>query len=431
MALELMNSVKRITTDHPDKFEMAYSISDVERIFNEGKIALPMGMENGSALGNEIKNLDYFFKRGIRYITLTHAKNNQICDSSYEKEKKWGGLSDFGKLLVKEMNSIGMMIDVSHVSDDTFFDIVKISNKPIKIIKINKKVEFKDGERKISIEPSKLSLDIDYELKYSNSVIGSQRNKINVYEDNLEDIFNSRTFCLYEDIEEIKKKGLAKGGSLDNAIVVKGKEILNDEGLRNKKEFVNHKILDCIGDLYTCGYRLLAKIECSQGGHHLTNELLRKDPPTIGWFGNENPFDMEATKLNLSKTAAKYTQSTISYISVVGLKTAIQQLLDIKISSIMKHSDKLAKILFSMLEESDWKSFRPTTSNEFSSHIISLTHPCANTVKSTFDQLSKKGFIFGIRNGRLRISISHYNNSTDIKYLGASLLRDLSSVSKV
>ena len=174
-----------------------------------------------------------------------------------------------------------------------------------------------------------------------------------------------------------------------------------------------------------------------RGGHggvafgFLSNELLRKDPPTIGWFGNENPFDMEATKLNLSKTAAKYTQSTISYISVVGLKTAIQQLLDIKISSIMKHSDKLAKILFSMLEESDWKSFRPTTSNEFSSHIISLTHPCANTVKSTFDQLSKKGFIFGIRNGRLRISISHYNNSTDIKYLGASLLRNLSSVSKV
>ena len=184
-------------------------------------------------------------------------------------------------------------------------------------------------------------------------------------------------------------------------------------------------------DILVCsGYKWL-------GGHGgvafglLSNELLRKDPPTIGWFSNENPFDMEATKLNLSKTAAKYTQSTISYISVVGLKTAIQQLLDIKVSSIMRHSDKLAKILFSMLEDSDWKSFRPTTSNEFSSHIISLTHPCADTVKSTFEQLSKKGLVFGIRNGRLRISISHYNNSTDIKYLGASLLRDLSSVSKV
>ena len=105
-----------------------------------------------------------------------------------------------------------------------FLTGLQVSSVPIKIIKINKKVEFKDGERKISIEPSKLSLDIDYELKYSNPVIGSQRNKINVYEDNLEDIFNSRTFCLYEDIEEIKKNGLAKGGSLDNAIVVKDKE---------------------------------------------------------------------------------------------------------------------------------------------------------------------------------------------------------------
>ena len=184
-------------------------------------------------------------------------------------------------------------------------------------------------------------------------------------------------------------------------------------------------------DLLVCsGYKWL-------GGHGgiafgwLSSELLKKDPPTIGWFSNENPFDMEATKLNLSKTAAKYTQSTISYISVVGLKTAIQQLLDIKVLSIMKHSDKLAKILFSMLEDSDWKSFRPTTSNEFSSHIISLTHPCADTVKSTFEQLSKKGLICGIRNGRLRISISHYNNSNDIKYLGAYLLRDLSSASKV
>ena len=153
---------------------------------------------------------------------------------------------------------------------------IKISNSPIKIIKINKKIEFKDGEREISISPSKLSLDIDFELKYKNSVIGNQRNKINVYEDDLNEIFNSRTFCLYEDIETIKKNGLAKGGSLDNAIVVKEKNILNKEGLRNSKEFVNHKILDCIGDLYTSGYRMIASIKCSQGGHYLTNQLLKK-----------------------------------------------------------------------------------------------------------------------------------------------------------
>ncbi len=152
----------------------------------------------------------------------------------------------------------------------------KISDAPIKIIKINKKIEFKDGKRFISIAPSRLSLDIDFELKYENTVIGNQRNKINVYEDDLEEVFNSRTFCLYEDIEMIKKNGLAKGGSLDNAIVVKGTQILNNNGLRNSKEFVNHKILDCIGDLYTCGYRMIASVVCSQGGHFLTNKLLRK-----------------------------------------------------------------------------------------------------------------------------------------------------------
>ena len=153
---------------------------------------------------------------------------------------------------------------------------IKTSQTPIKIIEIRKKVEFKDGPRFISIEPSKLSLNIDFELKYKNSIIGIQRNKIKVYEDDLEDIFSSRTFCLFEDIEQIKKMGLAKGGSLENAVVVKEKEILNKDGLRNKKEFVNHKILDCIGDLYTCGYRMLADVKCSQGGHYLTNELLRK-----------------------------------------------------------------------------------------------------------------------------------------------------------
>ena len=117
------------------------------------------------------------------------------------------------------------------------------SKRPIKIIKINKKVKIEKGDKFISIEPNKLSLDIDFELKYNNQIIGNQKNKINVYNDELKDILNSRTFCLYEDIEAIKKIGLAKGGSLENAIVVKGSHILNNEGLRNSKEFVNHKIL--------------------------------------------------------------------------------------------------------------------------------------------------------------------------------------------
>tara|TARA_Y100000996_G_C22549779_1_gene653278 strand:+ start:234 stop:1154 length:921 start_codon:yes stop_codon:yes gene_type:complete len=153
---------------------------------------------------------------------------------------------------------------------------LKISKSPIKIIKIDKEINYSDGERFISIKPSTLSLDIDFELKYKNSIIGNQRNKIKVYEQDLSDIYNSRTYCLYEDIELIKRKGLAKGGSLENAIVVKDEEILNAEGLRNEKEFVNHKILDCLGDLYTSGYRILASVKCSQGGHYLTNQLLRK-----------------------------------------------------------------------------------------------------------------------------------------------------------
>ena len=153
---------------------------------------------------------------------------------------------------------------------------IQVSDAPIKIIKINKEVSFADGERNIVIKPSVLNLEIDYELKYANKLIGNQKNKIKVFEDDLTDIFNSRTYCLYEDIQLIRNKGLAKGGSLDNAIVVKENEILNSGGLRNTKEFVNHKILDCIGDLYTSGYRIIASIICSQGGHYLTNQLLRK-----------------------------------------------------------------------------------------------------------------------------------------------------------
>ena len=151
-----------------------------------------------------------------------------------------------------------------------------ISDAPIKIIKINKKITYTDGDRFISIQPSTLSLEIDFELKYKNQIIGNQKNKVKVFEDDLTEVYNSRTFCLFEDIEMIKKNGLAKGGSLKNAIVVKEEQILNTEGLRNDKEFVNHKILDCIGDLYTSGYRIIASIKCSQGGHFLTNQLLRK-----------------------------------------------------------------------------------------------------------------------------------------------------------
>ena len=153
---------------------------------------------------------------------------------------------------------------------------IKNSNAPIKIIKIEKKIEFSVDNKTISIEPSKISLDIDFELKYENEFIGTQRNLVKVFESDLTDIYNSRTFCLFEDIEKLKKMGLAKGGNLENAVVVKDNKVMNKNGLRNEKEFVNHKILDCMGDLYLAGYKIIGKIICSQGGHKLTNQLLRK-----------------------------------------------------------------------------------------------------------------------------------------------------------
>ena len=152
---------------------------------------------------------------------------------------------------------------------------VKILNAKRKYLKITKKIELKENEKVISIEPNKEGLKVDFQLVYSNQVIGTQSNQINFTDSNLTDVYSSRTFCLYEDIEKIKAIGLAKGGSLENALVVKGDEILNAEGLRNNKEFVNHKILDLAGDFLLSGYRILGDVKCSQGGHSLSNSFLR------------------------------------------------------------------------------------------------------------------------------------------------------------
>ena len=153
---------------------------------------------------------------------------------------------------------------------------IKVSDVPVKLIKINKKIEVYEGDKFVSIDKSNVALEIDFEIKYENELIKKQRNKVNIYEDNLDDIYNSRTFCLFEDIQKINKLGLGRGGSLENAIVVKNNKLLNQNGLRNDLEFVNHKILDCMGDLYLTGYRMVGSLVCSQGGHSLTNKLLRK-----------------------------------------------------------------------------------------------------------------------------------------------------------
>ena len=152
---------------------------------------------------------------------------------------------------------------------------IRILSEKRKYLKILNKVELIDGSRKISIEPSE-TFEVDFQLNYENKIIGKQRNLVNFDSDNLDDVSKSRTFCLFEDIEAIKKAGLAKGGSLDNAVVVDKDKVLNEGGLRNTKEFVNHKILDLAGDFLLSGYRIIGKVNCYQGGHELTNLFLRK-----------------------------------------------------------------------------------------------------------------------------------------------------------
>ena len=153
---------------------------------------------------------------------------------------------------------------------------IREQNELRKYLNVLKKVEIKDEEKYISIEPLKNDLVVDFEIVYSNQLIRTRRKEFKLSDGDLNNIYNSRTFCLYEDIDFIKSQGLAKGGSLENAIVVRGNEILNEDGLRNRNEFVYHKILDCLGDLMLSGFRILGYVKTSQGGHALTNKLLVK-----------------------------------------------------------------------------------------------------------------------------------------------------------
>jgi membrane dipeptidase len=131
LADSLINMISSIAEQIPDKFSLAKTASEVDANFKAGKISLPMGMENGAPIGNDLANIKYFYDRGIRYITLTHGKDNQICDSSYDTTRTWNGLSPFGEQVVKEMNRIGIMVDISHVSDSTFYDVIKLTKIPV------------------------------------------------------------------------------------------------------------------------------------------------------------------------------------------------------------------------------------------------------------------------------------------------------------
>jgi membrane dipeptidase len=131
LADSLINMVHGIAEAIPDKFSLALTPDDVRTNTTAGKISLPMGMENGAPIGDDIKNVRYFYDRGIRYVTLTHGKDNQICDSSYDTTATWSGLSPFGRLVVNEMNRVGIMVDISHVSDSAFYQVVRMTHVPV------------------------------------------------------------------------------------------------------------------------------------------------------------------------------------------------------------------------------------------------------------------------------------------------------------
>ena len=191
-----------------------------------------------------------------------------------------------GALYGEEIDNLLVEIDSSEVpimdgSAKQFIQKIrktgtKSYDTPKKFIKVLKEYKLVKDSKFISIEPYENDLKIDFEIIYKNSLIKTQRKSINLLNDDLDPIYNSRTFCLYEDIEKIKKQDLGKGGSLENAVVVQDHKILNDGGLRYKDEFVMHKILDCMGDLMLANHKILGKVKCSQGGHQLTNYLLKE-----------------------------------------------------------------------------------------------------------------------------------------------------------
>ncbi len=257
-----------------------------------------IGIHTGSGVNLKINpaspNTGIIFKRvdlssnNIIYANYSNVSDTTLCTTISNEhgvkvstiEHLMGAFYGVGiDNAVVELNSqeVPIMDGSAKVFVDSIKEVgLKFSDQPIKIIKINKNVVIEDQNKFISISKSNLNGDIEFEIKYENQLINTQRNKINVFEDDLTDIFNSRTFCLFEDIEKLKKINLGKGGSLENAIVVKNDKILNETGLRNDLEFVNHKILDCMGDLFLSGYKIIGSLKCSQGGHYLTNKLLRK-----------------------------------------------------------------------------------------------------------------------------------------------------------
>ena len=258
-----------------------------------------VGLHNGIKVNLCLKPDE--INSGIKFIRTDVDSSKNIIDASYKNvtspilctklENSYGiSVSTIEHLMAafygEGIDNILVEIDAPEVPimDGSAFDFVTAirsfgiqeQNSSKKFIKVLKKFGVKDGPKYISIEPLAKDLIIDFEIVYKNSLIRTRRKEFKLSSGNLDPIYNSKTFCLYEDIDKIKSQGLAKGGSLENAIVVKDNKILNEDGLRYRDEFVSHKILDCLGDLMLSGHRIFGHIKTSQGGHQLTNAFLRE-----------------------------------------------------------------------------------------------------------------------------------------------------------
>ena len=223
-------------------------------------------------------------------------------------------------LFIKGIDNVLIEIDNEEVpimdgSSKIFLQVlgeakIKTLNAKKKYLRVTDEFIVKSGDKKISIKPYN-SFQVRFELSFQNKIIGNQNNKVDFGKDSIEDVASSRTFCLYEDIEKIKKQGLAKGGSLENAIVVQDNKILNEGGLRNSKEFANHKILDLVGDFVLSGYNFLGEINCVKGGHNFTNHFLRE-------LLDKNGDKFEVVEFEQSEDTAIYQKNYPSQIAVNG-----------------------------------------------------------------------------------------------------------------
>lgn len=199
---ELIGFVEDVVRKHPDKTAIPKSVNDIYHNFAMGKISLPLGMENGSPIEGDLKNLEYFYDKGIRYITLTHGSNNHIGDSSYDDEEKWGGLSPFGKEVVKRMNELGIMVDISHVSDKTFWDVLKITQVPV-IASHSSCREFTPGfERNMSDEMIKALAENGgtIQITFGSSFLRKDiRDKIQARNDNINNYVREHGWTMNDD----------------------------------------------------------------------------------------------------------------------------------------------------------------------------------------------------------------------------------------